>query len=88
MGLTPGCILTAGMDRALWEEHLALAERHVAQGERIIGRQHEVVAKLECFGHDATQAWNLLRVFQESQAIHIADRDRLRKELGLGQPEI
>ena len=65
------------------ERHLALAERHVAQGEAIIAKQRRIVDKLEQGGHDAGEARGLLALFLESQALHIADRDRLRGELGL-----
>ena len=65
------------------QDHLAQAECHVAEGERNIARQREIVAQLECDGHDADQAARLLRSFEELQALHVADRDRLRKELGL-----
>jgi hypothetical protein len=41
------------------------------------------VARLERDGHDPSQAMHMLQQFQELQALHIADRDRLRKELGL-----
>ena len=71
------------IDRAMLEEHLTMAERHVAQGERHVARQREIVAKLERHGHDTRSAKELLVQFQELQALHIADRDRLRHELGL-----
>ena len=61
--------------------HLAEAERHVVQGERNIARQRNVLATLERDGHDAGQARKLLATFEELQAMHIADRDRLREEL-------
>jgi len=76
------------MDRALWEQHLTQAERHVAEGERHIARQQEIVAELERDGHDTRLAHELLLQFEQSLAMHIADRDRLREELGLGQREI
>ncbi len=72
-------------DRVQLREHLALAERHVAEGERVVARQREIVAELERDGHDAAaaQARQLLAQFEELLALHVADRDRLRKELGL-----
>lgn len=63
-------------------QHLAQAERHVAEGERRIARQRELVAELARDGHDTDQATQLLRQFEELQALHVVDRDRLRKELG------
>jgi hypothetical protein len=71
------------MDRAILEEHLELAERHVAAGEQIVARQRAVVAQLAHDGHDIGEATRLLDQFEQVQASYIADRDRLRKELGL-----
>jgi hypothetical protein len=62
-------------------EHLAQAERYVSQGGRHIMHQMEFIAELESGGHDTTQAKNLLKLFEELQTSHIADRDRLQKEL-------
>lgn len=64
-------------------EHWVIAERHVLQGECHVARQREIIAELEREGHDAAASIKLLQQFQEMQALHIADRDRLRKELGL-----
>ncbi len=69
------------MDRTMVERHLAQAERHVARGKEIVAEQRERVARLERDGHDVAQARELLRKFEELQAIHVADRDSLRKEL-------
>jgi hypothetical protein len=69
------------MDRATVTAHLAQAERHVALGEQHIARQREIVSELEDGSHDAVQARRLLAQFEELQALHIADRDRLRREL-------
>jgi hypothetical protein len=66
------------MDRmARTKEHLAQAERHVAEGERHVTRQRELLAELR---RSAQRATDLLHQFKELQALHIADRDRLRKE--------
>jgi hypothetical protein len=77
-------MLSFGMARSMLEEHLALAERHVTQGEQHVAKQRAIVAELERDGHDASSARELLDVFEQTQATHMADRDRLRKELGLG----
>jgi hypothetical protein len=69
------------VDRAMVEQHLAQAERHVAAGERHIARQREIVRELDHEGHDLNSARDLLVQFEEMQALHIADRDRLRAEL-------
>jgi hypothetical protein len=70
------------MDRALAEQHLTLAERLIAQSQSLIVRQRQLIAEIEGNGHDSATARELLRQFQETQAIHVADRDRLLKELG------
>ena len=72
--------MLGAMDRAMIEKHLAQAERHVADGERHITRQRQIIAELERDGHDAGSAKELLTIFEETQAIHIADRDRLKEE--------
>jgi hypothetical protein len=71
------------MDKALLEQHLAIAQRHVVQGESIIARQRQILVDLERGGHDTAEARRLLAQFLELQALHVADRDRLRGELGL-----
>jgi hypothetical protein len=60
---------------------LTIAERHVLEGARHIGKQKQIIAKLERDGHDATTARNTLEVFEEAQELHIADRARLLREL-------
>ena len=72
------------MDLALIRVHLALTEEHIAQGERHIARQRDLVDLLSRGGHDTEYARALLHEFKESLALHLADRDRLRK--GLSEP--
>jgi hypothetical protein len=72
------------IDRKLWHEHLAQTERHVAEGKQQVARQREIVAELERDGHNAAAARDLLRLFEEMQAMHIADRDRILEDLGGG----
>jgi hypothetical protein len=69
------------MDRAMILEHLELAQRHVAEGERHVARQKEIVAELANDAHGTTATRALLIQFEEMQAPHVADRDRLRAEL-------
>jgi hypothetical protein len=71
------------IDRAMWQEHLAQAERHVVQGEGHIAKQRAIVAELERDGHDARIARDLLDQLEQMQELHVADRDRLREELGV-----
>ena len=71
------------IDRATLEDHLAQAECHVIDGEQHVTRQRELVARLEQDGDTAvaSEARELLAQFVEMQAMHVADRDRLRREL-------
>jgi hypothetical protein len=72
------------MDRAIWQEHLAQAERHAVEAYDRVARQREIVAELECSGHQTTAARGMLAAFERLLAMHLADRNRLRKELGGG----
>jgi hypothetical protein len=76
-------MIASNEDRRMWEEHLALAEAHIAQGEQTVARQRRIVEDLERDGHDARTARELLIQFEEVLRTHLADRDRLRHELGL-----
>jgi hypothetical protein len=71
------------MNWAMLEDQLAAAERHLVEAERHVAFQRELVAQLEREGHDAAQATRLLAQFEEVLAMRIADRDRVRKALGL-----
>jgi arginine repressor len=73
------------MDREIIQRHLAQAEDHIILGERHIVRQRELVAELEQKGHDTTEAKRLLAEFEELQVMHLADCDRLRRELDAAQ---
>jgi hypothetical protein len=69
------------MDRAMILEHLATALRHVSEGERHIAQQHEIIASLKRDGLDTSAAEAVLLQFEDLQGIHVAHRDRLKKEL-------
>jgi len=69
------------MNREMVRQHLEQAERHVSEGERHIARQREIVAEPKGAGRIYQAAIDLLAQFENMQASHIADRDRLRKEL-------
>lgn len=70
------------MDKDLIRQHLEQAERHVASGMAVLERQKAVIAKIEAEGFDPDLARDLLAQLEEVQALHVADRDRLIKELG------
>ena len=69
------------MDRAALEQLLRETEGLLQRGERNIAHQREVIGTLEGGGHDATAAKMFLRRLESVQARHIADRNRLFKEL-------
>jgi hypothetical protein len=67
------------------QRHLAQAEQHVALGDQQVARQRALVAELERDGHDTQSSRDLLEQFEEMQKLHIANRDRLRAELGFAR---
>lgn len=68
------------MNREFVEMSLAQAERHVAEGEVILARQRAAIAASERIGGDVARFKELLSVFEDSQRVHVTDRDRLRKD--------
>jgi len=69
------------MQKSMKLDHLALAERHVVEGEQRLNEQRELIDRLKQGGHDVAEAELILRTFEKTQSIHIADRARLREEL-------
>ena len=63
------------------ERHLQSALQHVAVGQRLVDKQRALLATLEEHGHSTRVAGKLLAQFEEVQAMHVADRDRLVGEL-------
>jgi hypothetical protein len=70
------------MDREVLEQHLLHAEARVASEDRRVAKQRRLVARLERDGQDTSEARTLLAELEESRKLHIADRDRLLRELG------
>jgi hypothetical protein len=67
-----------------WEtlhHYLTRAEAHVAIGERFIAQHKTLMRELERGGRDIVRAWRLLETLEQLQALHVADRDRLVKQL-------
>jgi hypothetical protein len=64
------------------ERHLRQAEGRVTQGEHLLARQRQLVAKLEQHGPNAVAAKAFLAQLEEMLQMHVADRDRIRQELG------
>jgi hypothetical protein len=69
------------MDRAMILQHLARARERVAQGERHLKLQQQIVDVLQRDGCNALHAIKLLQQYQELQARHIAERDKLERDL-------
>jgi hypothetical protein len=76
------------MDRATILDHLAVALRYVTEGECHIAQQHETIALLERNGLDTSAAKAALLQLEEHQALHVADRDRLKQELDENHPRV
>jgi hypothetical protein len=83
LSLTSIDMAAGAMDRAVWQEHLAQTEWHVLEAEKRVARQRAIVAELEREGRRATAARGLLAAFERLLDMHLADRRRLRQELGL-----
>jgi len=69
------------MTRANLKHLLQDTELRVQRGQRNADRQREGVWALACAGHGAAIAKRLLILFEKSNEIHVADRDRIIKEL-------
>ena len=69
------------MDRETLEKNLTQVEAHVAKGHERIALQHEIIAELEREGHDTVPARELLATFEKTQAMHVANRDRIADKL-------
>jgi hypothetical protein len=70
------------MDREMLKRHLAQAEEHISAGDKNIACQRDLIAQLERDGRDTASARTFLREFEELQAMHRAERERLLRELG------
>ena len=73
-------------DPAILEQHLAEAEQGVAVAQRNLIEQRARVAEVEREGHDSEQSRNLLANIENSYALAVAERDRLRHELAAARP--
>lgn len=59
------------------ETELEMLNRHIRMGARHISRQREIIDRLTELGAPAQQAIELLELFEVTQALHIAHRERL-----------
>jgi hypothetical protein len=67
--------------RITLKQHLEDAELRVQRAQRRLDRQREAVAALERADRDEAKAKRYLRILEKALAIHVADRDRLTKQL-------
>jgi hypothetical protein len=69
------------VDRAMLMDHLQMTRRHVALGLDHIAKQKAIIARLERKDRDTDLARSLLDTLEETQRMHVADCERLEKEL-------
>jgi hypothetical protein len=69
------------MDRATLQHRFQEAEELAQRVEENIALQRKMIATLDRGGHDVKAARMFLKRLEAKQAKHIADRDRLFKEL-------
>ena len=63
------------------EQNLLNAEVHVAGGERLLEQQRASIEQRRRDGRNVELATRLLAEMEETQRLHVNDRDRLRREL-------
>jgi hypothetical protein len=68
------------MDRHTLELNFRAAHARAAQGHQALLRQRQYIRELEQGGLDTATAKALLRIYEQSQAMNLFDRDRLRHE--------
>ena len=64
------------------QRHLEQTEGHLAASDKLIADQRALIARLEQQGFDITSAKGVLGNLEEMRKLHVADRDRLLRELG------
>ena len=69
------------MKRTLQQRHIEEAQSRIQRGQRNVDHQRKTVSDLERDKQDATIAKALLRMFEKTMAVHVAERDQLLKEL-------
>jgi hypothetical protein len=69
------------MDRHALELNVREASARVVVGQQALLKQRQHIAELQQYGLDAGTAKALLRLYEQSQAMNLFDRDRLRHEL-------
>ena len=69
------------MDRGTLLEHLQLAEKQIAERQQSIAHQRRLIARLNAQGQPTTAAEAYLCGLEQSLALNLAGRDRVRREL-------
>lgn len=72
-----------GTDREMVLRRLAAAEEAVVRARDHAARQREIVARLECAGHDPSLARSILTTLEAAQANHERRLAALLDELAL-----
>ncbi len=73
------------MDREILQKHLAQTEVRIAHGKSLMTQQLKTMLRSDHASQDYADARRRLRLFENSIAVHIADRIRLRRELKTSQ---
>jgi hypothetical protein len=63
------------------KKNLAETEQCIVEGKIYVEAQRAMVKKLAIDGRDTTQARHILKTLQDTLALFIDERDRLKKEL-------
>ena len=75
------------MDPKIIAEDLRKAEEHVRNGAEHLRNQRRIVTDLAADGHDTKIARELLQTFESLEDMHLADRERLKRELAQAEKE-
>jgi hypothetical protein len=67
--------------RITLKQHLEDAELRVQRAQLPLGRQRASIAALERADRDTAKAKRYFGILEKALAIHVADRDRLAKQL-------
>jgi len=71
------------LDQIWIRDELEGAKRHIAEGLEHIAHQRRIIADLERDGHDTGLARELLKSFEETQALHESTLARVLNEAGM-----
>ena len=69
-----------GVNRASTLEHLAQVERQVEIGDTLLAETRARIQDRLDHGLDVSEAEATLALLEQTQALRVADRDRLRRE--------